>query len=123
MLRSWNLFQDYDHDFSDHGIEKEQDNGTDGTPRKIRLISAALSISILLIDSVSLISSAIYFYENVLNDKNYSISSLFCILQLSGFGSTLYNLIVAYIIRDKIQNIFIRVQEIYDGMYIQILHV
>lgn len=94
-----------------------------GTPRKIRLISAAFSISVLLIHFLALLSSAIYFYENVLNDKNYSISALFCIILLSGFGSTLYNLIVAYIIRDKIQNVFDRVQEIYDGLYIQILYI
>lgn len=91
-------------------------NGTDRiTLRK----SLAFSVTVLLVEVLSLASSIIYFFENVLNNPNYSGNSLYPIIQISGYGCTLYTLIVAYIKREEIRIMFDKIQQIYDGLYIQ----
>lgn len=89
----------------------------DGTDRKTLRRSLAFSVFVILIEVLSFASSVLYFYKNVLNNKKYTGNSLYPIAQIAGYGSTLYTLIVAYIIRDKVRNMFDRVQEIYDGLY------
>lgn len=92
----------------------------DGTDRKTLWRSLAFSVFVIFIEVLSFASSIHYFYKNVLNNKKYTGSSLYPIAQIAGFGSTLYTLIVAYIIRDKLRNMFDRAQEIYDGLYLLI---
>lgn len=81
-------------------------------------LSLVFTVSIFLVEILGLASSVIYSFkcENVLNGDN-----VFAVNQALGYGSTLYNLIVVYIVRDKIRNIFDKIQEIYNGLYSKIM--
>lgn len=90
-----------------------------GTTRKILRLSIGATVSVLLIEFLSLCSSIIYTYKckTASHNRSFIECSSFAINQVLGFGSTFYTLIVAYITRDKIRNMLDRVQEIYDGSY------
>lgn len=87
------------------------------TDRNILRRSGAFSVTVLLSEIIALTTSILYTYKCE-NAQNFFNCSSYAINQISGFGSTLYTLIVAYIMRHKIRNMFDKIQGIYDGMYI-----
>ncbi|XP_031619126.1 uncharacterized protein LOC116338167 isoform X2 [Contarinia nasturtii] len=80
------------------------------TNRKTQFISKICMVSVLIIKLLSLVSSVAYLYRNVSSEVDLGFS----ITQISGWASTFYTLVVAYIIRNQLRKLFDKIQEIYD---------
>lgn len=89
---------------------------TNKTSRKIQCLSKAVVIFVLCFEILLIVASAVYFLNNVFTKSGHDFGlSFYAAAQMAGWGSTFYTLIIAYIVRDKLQSIFDRIQAIYDG--------
>lgn len=89
----------------------------DGTDRKTLRRTLAFSVIVVLSDLLPLVSSVLYLYKNVWKNQADIGTSLYPVAQISGYGCTLYTVVAAFIIREKIRNMLDKVQEIYDGLF------
>lgn len=88
----------------------------DDSSRKKKWFTYLFGAAVLLIEVLSLIASILYFLENV--SSNFVIS-LHAIVEVSGYGCTLYTLILAIIVRNRFLDMFNKMQANYDGSYIE----
>lgn len=92
-----------------------------GTDLKIQYLSGIFLFFVILFQMLPFVSSVLYFHDNVITKSGDDFSICMCtITQLSGWGCNLYTLIVAYIVRDKLRNLFDKIQKIYDGWCFEI---
>lgn len=61
--------------------------------------------------TVGFISSVVFVVKNI--KKNWE-ESLYALFQVAGLGQTVYTLCASYILKDKIVNIFSKLQKIHD---------
>lgn len=84
-------------------------------PLKQRILQISLSVYVLISEIYLLLLSVSFFYKTM----NYSVNSsnLYTLIQMSTVGNTLFALIHAHINRHRIEEIFVKLEDIYERLY------